>query len=84
MLLAALVTVMILVGGLTRLTDSGLSITEWNPISGAIPPMSEADWQEEFDAYKAIPEYELINSGMELSEFKVIFWWEWGHSIRLW
>ena len=79
MVLFALVVVMIAVGGLTRLTDSGLSITEWAPISGAIPPMSEADWQAEFDAYKQIPEYREQNAGMSLSEFKVIYWWEWGH-----
>lgn len=79
MVLFALVVVMIAVGGLTRLTDSGLSITEWAPITGAIPPLSEADWQREFDAYRQIPEYQLQNRGMSLAEFKVIYWWEWGH-----
>ncbi|WP_372893126.1 heme A synthase [Rhodosalinus sp.] len=79
MILFALVVVMIAVGGLTRLTDSGLSITEWAPISGAIPPMSAEDWQREFDAYRQIPEYQLQNKGMSLSEFKFIYWWEWGH-----
>ena len=79
MALFALVVVMIAVGGLTRLTDSGLSITEWAPISGAIPPLSSEDWQAEFDAYRAIPEYQLQNRGMSLEEFKVIYWWEWGH-----
>jgi len=79
MALFALVVVMIAVGGLTRLTDSGLAITEWAPISGAIPPMSAEDWQAEFDAYRAIPEYQLQNRGMSLEEFKVIYWWEWGH-----
>ena len=79
MILFALVVVMIAVGGLTRLTDSGLSITEWAPISGAIPPLSEADWQAEFDLYRQIPEYQLQNQGMSLAEFKVIYWWEWGH-----
>lgn len=79
MLLFALVVVMIAVGGLTRLTDSGLSITEWAPVTGAIPPLSEADWQAEFDLYKQIPEYQLQNAGMTLAEFKVIYWWEWGH-----
>ncbi|MDJ1008684.1 MAG: COX15/CtaA family protein [Paracoccaceae bacterium] len=79
MALFALVVVMVAVGGLTRLTDSGLSITEWAPISGAIPPMSAEDWQAEFDAYRQIPEYELQNRGMTLAEFKVIYWWEWGH-----
>ncbi|MDX1782102.1 MAG: COX15/CtaA family protein, partial [Thalassovita sp.] len=66
-------------GGLTRLTDSGLSITEWKPVTGALPPMNEAAWQEEFDKYKAIPEFQLQNSWMELSDFKSIYWWEWGH-----
>lgn len=79
MLLFALVVVMIAVGGLTRLTDSGLSITEWKPVTGALPPMSAADWQVEFDKYRQIPEYQLQNKGMSLSEFKVIYWWEWGH-----
>ncbi len=79
MLLFALVVVMIAVGGLTRLTDSGLSITEWAPLSGAIPPLSEADWQAEFERYRQIPEYQLQNQGMSLAAFKVIYWWEWGH-----
>ncbi len=79
MLLFALVVGMIAVGGLTRLTDSGLSITEWKPVTGALPPMSEAVWQEEFDKYRAIPQYELLNKGMSLAEFKAIYWWEWGH-----
>ncbi|WP_417727409.1 heme A synthase [Roseovarius sp.] len=79
MVLFALVVVMIAVGGLTRLTDSGLSITEWKPVTGALPPMSEAHWAEEFDKYRAIPQYELLNKGMSLAEFKAIYWWEWGH-----
>ncbi len=79
MILFALVVVMITVGGLTRLTDSGLSITEWAPITGAIPPLSEADWLAEFDRYKAIDEWRIQNQWMELSDFKVIYWWEWGH-----
>ena len=79
MALFALVVLMIVVGGLTRLTDSGLSITEWKPVTGAMPPMSEAAWTEEFDKYRAIPEYQLQNKGMSLAEFKVIYWWEWGH-----
>ncbi|WP_112323831.1 heme A synthase [Oceanibium sediminis] len=77
--LFALVVVMIAVGGLTRLTDSGLSITEWAPVSGALPPLSEAAWQVEFDKYREIPEYRLQNAGMSLSEFQFIYWWEWGH-----
>jgi cytochrome c oxidase assembly protein subunit 15 len=79
MILFALVVVMIAVGGLTRLTDSGLSITEWQPLTGALPPMSEAAWQSEFDKYRAIPEYQLQNKGMSMSEFQFIYWWEWGH-----
>mgnify|MGYP001995909870 FL=1 len=77
--LFCLVVCMILVGGLTRLTDSGLSITEWRPVTGAIPPISAATWELEFEKYKQIPEYQLQNLGMSLSEFKVIYWWEWGH-----
>ncbi|MEM7733023.1 MAG: heme A synthase [Pseudomonadota bacterium] len=77
--LFGLVVLMIVVGGLTRLTDSGLSITEWNVVTGAIPPLNAADWQSEFDKYRAIPEYQLQNRGMSLEEFKVIYWWEWGH-----
>lgn len=79
MVIFALVAVMIAVGGMTRLTDSGLSITEWAPVTGALPPMSEADWQSEFDKYRQIPEYQLQNRGMSLSEFQFIYWWEWGH-----
>ncbi len=79
MLLFVLVMAMIVVGGLTRLTDSGLSITEWKPLHGAIPPLNEAEWQEEFTLYQQIPQYELINKGMTLAEFKGIYWWEWGH-----
>lgn len=78
-LLFALVVVMILVGGLTRLTDSGLSITEWDVVKGAIPPLNEADWNLAFEKYKTIPEYELQNKGMTLEAFKGIYWWEWGH-----
>jgi cytochrome c oxidase assembly protein subunit 15 len=77
--LFALVVLMVAIGGLTRLTDSGLSITEWAPLSGAIPPLSAEDWEAEFAAYRAIPEYQLQNRGMRLAEFKVIYWWEWGH-----
>jgi heme a synthase len=78
-LTAFLVFALVIVGGMTRLTDSGLSITEWKPIHGVIPPLSEADWNEEFEKYKQIPEYAQINSDMELSGFKRIFWWEWAH-----
>ncbi len=74
-----LVAVMIAIGGMTRLTDSGLSITEWKPVTGALPPMSAVDWQAEFEKYRAIPEYQLQNKGMTLEAFKEIYWWEWGH-----
>jgi heme a synthase len=77
--IALMVLAMVVVGGLTRLTESGLSITEWKPISGIIPPLSEADWQAEFDAYKQIPQYQLLNQGMTLEGFKFIFFWEWAH-----
>jgi len=76
---AALVFAMVVVGGATRLTDSGLSITEWQPILGAIPPLGDADWHAAFEKYKAIPEYAIVNAGMSLAEFKVIYWWEWTH-----
>lgn len=78
-LLFILVTAMIVLGGATRLTDSGLSITEWAPVTGALPPMSEQDWQAEFDAYKLIPQYAEVNPDMDLSGFKQIYWWEWSH-----
>jgi cytochrome c oxidase assembly protein subunit 15 len=77
--MCALVALMVIVGGATRLTDSGLSIVEWRPVTGAIPPMSDADWLAEFERYKAIPEYEQVNWGMSLADFKEIYWWEWGH-----
>jgi cytochrome c oxidase assembly protein subunit 15 len=79
MVLFALVFVMIAVGGMTRLTDSGLSITEWRPVTGALPPMNAEDWQSEFAKYQAIDEFKVQNSWMELSDFKVIYWWEWSH-----
>ena len=76
---AALVFAMVLVGGATRLTESGLSIVEWKPVTGVIPPLSEPDWQAEFAKYKTIPQYEQLNHGMSLDEFKTIYWWEWAH-----
>lgn len=76
---AVLVLAMVIVGGATRLTDSGLSITEWQPLLGAIPPLNEADWLAAFEKYKLIPEYALVNKGMALEEFKFIYWWEWAH-----
>ena len=78
-LLAALVVLMVAVGGATRLTGSGLSITEWRPVTGAIPPLTEQAWLVEFEKYKRISQYELVNKGMTLSEFKFIYGWEWGH-----
>jgi cytochrome c oxidase assembly protein subunit 15 len=77
--LFALVVLMIVVGGLTRLTESGLSITEWRPVTGAMPPAGEAAWTAEFEKYRASPQYEALNQGMTLPEFKRIYWWEWGH-----
>ena len=77
----ALVFAMVVVGGATRLTDSGLSITEWQPLLGAIPPMSDGDWLVAFEKYKQIPQYALVNKGMALTEFKFIYWWEWSHRL---
>ena len=76
---AAVVFLMVSVGGATRLTGSGLSITEWRPIVGTVPPLSQADWQEAFAKYKQIPQYERVNKGMSLDAFKRIYWWEWTH-----
>ena len=78
---ALLVIIVVGVGGITRLTESGLSITEWRPVSGVLPPLNEADWIAEFDKYKQIPEYREINLGMTLAGFKAIFFWEWLHRI---
>ncbi len=78
---AALIVLMVVVGGATRLTESGLSITEWKPVTGTLPPLSQADWQAEFDKYKTIPQYEILNKGMGLEAFKQIFWWEWAHRL---
>ncbi len=77
--IAALVFLMVVVGGATRLTDSGLSIVEWRPITGTLPPLGAADWVSEFEKYKTSSEYQLVNKGMSLNEFKRIYWWEWGH-----
>lgn len=79
MVLFALVVAMIVVGGLTRLTDSGLSITEWKPITGAVPPLSETDWQIEFEKYQQIDQWRIENQWMKLDDFKSIYWWEWSH-----
>jgi cytochrome c oxidase assembly protein subunit 15 len=77
----ALVAIMVLVGGVTRLTHSGLSIVEWQPLVGTLPPLSEGDWQAVFEKYKQTPEYKLVNLGMSLAEFKGIFWWEYFHRL---
>jgi cytochrome c oxidase assembly protein subunit 15 len=79
--IAALVFAMVLLGGATRLTESGLSITEWQPVTGALPPLNEAQWQTEFQKYQAIPQYRQLNAGMSLNDFKTIFWWEWAHRL---
>ncbi len=78
---AALIAIMVLVGGATRLTESGLSIIEWKPVTGALPPLGEAQWTQAFEGYKAIPQYRELNAGMTLAEFKSIFWWEWSHRL---
>ena len=80
-LLFVMVVAMIALGGATRLTDSGLSITEWAPVTGTLPPMTAQDWQSEFDAYRQIPQYTELNAGMSLAEFKQIYWWEWSHRL---
>jgi cytochrome c oxidase assembly protein subunit 15 len=80
-LLAALVVAMVAVGGATRLTGSGLSITEWRPVTGAVPPLSAQAWVAEFDKYKDTPQYRILNQGMGLSDFKVLYAWEWGHRL---
>lgn len=79
--LCLMVFAMVLLGGATRLTDSGLSITEWRPLIGMIPPLSDLDWQSVFQKYQQIPEYSRVNEGMSLDEFKRIFWWEWSHRL---
>ncbi len=79
MLIFLMIAVMIAVGGLTRLTDSGLSITEWNPVMGALPPMSDAVWAQEFAKYQASPQGKIVNATMTIDAFKQIYWWEWGH-----
>lgn len=78
---AALIVCTLMVGGATRLTESGLSIVEWKPVTGTLPPLTDAEWTRQFEAYKTIPQYREMNRGMSLSEFKTIFWWEWGHRL---
>src|SRR5579859_2152692 len=77
-----MIAVMVVLGGITRLTESGLSITEWQPITGALPPLGDAEWQAEFAKYKAIPQFRLMHAWMTIDDFKSIYFWEWLH--RLW
>ena len=81
LLVATLIAIMVLVGGATRLTESGLSIVEWKPVTGTLPPLTDAQWFQAFEGYKTIPQYRELNAGMSLSEFKTIFWWEWSHRL---
>jgi cytochrome c oxidase assembly protein subunit 15 len=76
---AAMIFLTLIVGGATRLTESGLSITEWKPVTGVVPPLTQSQWQAEFTRYQAIPQYRELNRGMSLDQFKTIFWWEWSH-----
>jgi cytochrome c oxidase assembly protein subunit 15 len=78
---AALIFLTLIVGGATRLTESGLSITEWKPVTGVLPPLSDQGWQSEFGKYREIPQYREINRGMTLDQFKTIYWWEWSHRV---
>ena len=80
-MVAALIVAMVIVGGITRLTESGLSITQWKPISGIVPPLNDAQWQAEFANYQRIPEYQELNRGMTLAGFKAIFFWEYVHRL---
>lgn len=77
----AMIFIMVALGGATRLTESGLSITEWKPVSGIIPPLNETEWQAQFDLYKQIPQYRLMNSNITLDDYKTIFWWEYAHRV---
>jgi heme a synthase len=79
--IVALIAIMALVGAATRLTESGLSIVEWKPVTGVLPPLNQEQWSRAFEAYKAIPQYRELNAGMTLGEFKTIFWWEWTHRL---
>jgi len=81
LVVAALIFLTLIVGGATRLTQSGLSIVEWKPVTGVVPPLSEHAWQDEFTKYQAIPQYRELNQGMSLDEFKTIYWWEWTHRL---
>lgn len=81
LVIAGLVFALVVVGGATRLTQSGLSMVDWRPITGVVPPLTGEQWAEEFDAYRQYPEYKLVNRGMSLDEFKAIFWWEYAHRL---
>src|SRR5580692_4224506 len=81
LVVAALIAAMVTVGGLTRLTGSGLSITEWHPVTGAVPPLSDSAWQAEFAKYQRIPQFRLENPHMDVAAFKAIYWWEWSHRL---
>ena len=78
---AAMIFLTLIAGGATQLTESGLSIVEWKPITGVLPPLSETAWQAEFAKYQTIPQYQELNRGMNLDAFKVIYWWEWSHRL---
>ena len=78
---AALIFLTLVVGGATRLTESGLSIVEWKPVAGILPPLAQSEWETEFEKYQAIPQYRELNRGMNLDQFKVIYWWEWAHRL---
>ena len=78
---AALIVLMVIVGGITRLTESGLSITEWKPVSGALPPLTAADWEREFALYRETTQYQQLNVGMSMADFQFIFFWEWAHRL---
>src|ERR1700755_906930 len=78
---AVLMVLTLVVGGATRLTESGLSITEWKPVTGVLPPLTQSDWQAEFSKYQQIAQYQQVNKGMTLDAFKVIFFWEWSHRL---
>src|SRR5436309_87036 len=79
--IAALIAIMVLVGGATRLSESGLSVVEWRPVTGVLPPLNQEQWTQAFEAYQKIPQYRELNAGMTLTEFKTIFWWEWSHRL---
>src|SRR5437764_11741515 len=81
LVVAGLMVVTLLVGGATRLTESGLSIVEWKPVTGVVPPLAASAWQVEFEKYQTIPQYRERNAGMTLDQFKVIYWWEWSHRM---